>query len=151
MPQGESFLRNSSATLYGGLVLIGYVGRPLNGQGSLKFLQTLQLKKQMPILGNQSFHLNVTPVSSDFNESLPGFIDLSTIVVVVIESLAPRWSKKSSKHCETHLVLAAQEACFTAELSAFKRNCDLPTSSCLLPLRPFMASCMLVAEERIQD
>ena len=47
---------------------------------------------------------------------------------------------KEIKLSETHFVLAAQEACFTAELSALKSGHDLPTSSCLLPLRPFLDS-----------
>ena len=47
---------------------------------------------------------------------------------------------KEIKLSETHFVLASQEACFTAELSALKSGRDLPTSSCLLPLRPFLDS-----------
>lgn len=44
------------------------------------------------------------------------------------------------KQSETHLVLMSQEACFSTELNALKRDHDLPSSSCLLPLRPFLDS-----------
>lgn len=45
------------------------------------------------------------------------------------------------KRSETYLVLMSQEVSFATELNALKRDRDLPSSSCLIHLRPFLDFC----------